>query len=163
MRRDRVELESVAALMPLINAARQSARASAKRLETQRFIAELISSQQISNISAEKQLEILKSARQNASSAVSEENMSRLRWLTTSEFFKNCTGRTTAVGQDRTGMSYFSLNCANIITGSSNGLVCMSEDSIRCFREEDVRRVVAALDVSGEKEGALRMGLEFIM
>jgi hypothetical protein len=134
-----------------------------KERHKQRFIAELISSQQISNISAEKQQEILTTARQNASSAVSEENMSRLRWLKTSDFFKNCTGRTAAIGQDRTGLSYFSLNCAEIITGSSGGLVCMSEDSIRCFGEEDVRRVMAALDVSGEKEGALRMGLGFIV
>ena len=131
-----------------------------KERHKQRFIAELISSQQISNISAEKQQEILTSARQNASSSVSKENTSRLRWLKTSEFFKNCTGRTAPVGQDRTGLSYFSLNCAEIVTGSSNGLICMSEDSICCFRDEDIRRVITALDVSGEKEGALRMGLE---
>lgn len=90
-----------------------------KERHKQRFIAELISSQQISNISAEKQREIVASARLTAASAVSVENMSRLRWLKTSQFLKNCPGRTSAVGEDRTGLSYYSLGCAEIITGSS--------------------------------------------
>ena len=132
-----------------------------KERHKQRFIAELISSQQISNISAETQQEILATARQNALSSVSEENMSRLRWLKTSQFFRNCDGRKVAIGQDRTGLCYFSLSCAEVITGSSKGLICMSEDSVRCFGEEDIERLVDALDVSGENEGALRMGLEF--
>ena len=90
-----------------------------KERHKQRFIAELISSQQISNISAEKQREIVANARLTAASAVSVENMSRLRWLKTSQFLKNCPGRTSAVGEDRAGLSYYSVGCAEIITGSS--------------------------------------------
>jgi hypothetical protein len=133
-----------------------------KERHKQRFIAELISSQQICNISAEKQQEIVANARQIASSAVSEETKARLRWLKTSQFLKNCAGRTVAVGEDRTGLSYFSLGCAKLVTGSSQGLICMAEDSVSCFGGGDAKRVVEALDAAGEKEGALRMGLEFI-
>jgi hypothetical protein len=135
-----------------------------KERHKQRFIAELISSQQISNISTEKQQEIVHNARQEAQLAISEENKARLRWLKASQFLRSQPpARTAAIGQDRLGASYFSLNCAKVISGSSEGILSMSEDSLLCYSGADRRQLVEALDVSGEHEGALRMGLDYIL
>ena len=36
------------------------------------------------------------------------------------------------------------------------------ESKIACYGDAETKRIVEALDVSGEKEGALRMGLAWI-
>lgn len=125
----------------------------------QRFIAELISSQQVNNLSAEKQQEIIQRARSNAMSAISEENKSRLRWLKTSKYLRtHPSARRVAIGQDRDGNSYYFLSCAKTITGSSKGILCTYEDEIKYYN--DINGLHDALDVSGNMEGALRMALK---
>ena len=125
---------------------------------TQQYIAELISSQQINNLSIEQQQEIVNQARSNAVRAVSEENKSRLRWLKNSEYLRtNPAVRMVAVGQDRHGALYYSLNCAKTITGTEKGILRLSEDDAQCFN--DIGGLQNAMDMSGEHEGALRMAL----
>jgi len=125
---------------------------------TQRFIAEQISSQHVNSLSAEKQHEIIQKARSDSISAVSEENKSRLRWLRTSEYLRtHPSARRVALGQDRDGHWYYSLSCAKVITGTSSGIFCMSENTTKYY--DDIKGLQAALDVSGDKEGVLRMAL----
>ena len=97
-------------------------------------------------------------ARSNAVRAVSEENKSRLRWLKNSEYLRtNPAVRMVAVGQDRHGALYYSLNCAKTITGTEKGILRLSEDDAQCFN--DIGGLQNAMDMSGEHEGALRMAL----
>ncbi len=125
---------------------------------TQRFIAELISSQHVNSLSAEKQHEIIQKARSDSISAISEENKSRLRWLRTSEYLRtHPSARRVALGQDRDGQRYYSLSCAKVITGTSSGIVCVSENDTLYY--DDIKGLQDALDVSGEREGVLRMAL----
>jgi len=39
---------------------------------------------------------------------------------------------------------------------------CEDDSKIVCYGDAETKRIVEALDVSGEKEGALRMGLAWI-
>ena len=127
----------------------------------QRFIAELISSQQVNNLSAERQHEIIQKARSDSISAISEEKKSRLRWLKTSEYLKTHPSvRRVALGQDRDGHCYYSLSCAKAITGSSTGILRMTENTVTCY--DDIKGLQDALDISGEREGVLRMALRAV-
>lgn len=127
----------------------------------QRFIAELISSHQVNNLSAEKQQEIIHKARSDSTAAISEENKARLRWLSSSEYLKtHPSARRVALGQDRDGTYYYSLSCAQTITGSSSGIVCISESKNTQTYFDDINGLQDALDVSGEKEGILAMALK---
>jgi len=125
---------------------------------TQQYIAELISSQQINNLSMEQQQQIVNQARSSSVAAVSDENKSRLRWLKNSEYLRTSPSvRMMAIGQDRHGTLYYSLNCAKTITGTEKGILRLSKDDIQCFN--DIGGLQNALDMSGEHEGALRMAL----
>lgn len=128
----------------------------------QKYIADLISSNHMNNLSSEKQKDIVSIARENAINSISEDTKARLRWATCQQqyFQSDPCARLLPVGEDRHGALYFWLKCAALLAGEAGAIVRMTERSTECF--SDVQSIQHCLELKGHKEGVLKVGLSEI-
>lgn len=128
----------------------------------QKYIADLVSTNHMNNLSSEKQRDIVSIARENAIDSISEDTKARLRWATCQQqyFQSDPSARLLPVGEDRHGALYFWLKCSALISGEEGAIVRVMESSTECFI--DIQSLQKCLELMGHREGVLKVGLSEI-
>jgi hypothetical protein len=125
---------------------------------TKKYIADLICSSRIGELTPEKQKRLLSKAKEKSKTRLDEGTKSKLRWLRNSEYLRvhPCVRR-MPLGRDRDGVEYYSLDSASAVMNNQNGIIGVGSGFLKYHG--DAARLETMMDIKGENEGALKIAL----